>query len=135
MHLIEVGMKITVVMKNAIQISGTVVQWHNNATSILDLANGDRWIIPRTADDVMLIKIIAEQKKELANLEIEKTELEEEFKETYNQPISDLRLKNLAELKALMNKQEKDIIAQKLKSHEISEVKPVKYEYPNIFKK
>jgi hypothetical protein len=63
-------------------------------------------------------------------------ELQAEFEEVLEQPSSDPnRIKRLADLRIMMAEADRKIIEDKLKDHNINEVKKVEYGYPGFFKK
>jgi hypothetical protein len=130
MQHIAKGTQIIAVMNNAIQIAGVVEVW-SEQESILMLKDGSKWIIHNTAKDVMLTKLVV-MEPSLKETQNERHALQEEFEEACQAASDDLRVKKLAELKILLNNQEKQIISQKLREHEITEVKPVQYEQPRF---
>lgn len=129
------GQYVKVIFRNGAQAEGYVVSW-SDQKSVLTSSDGQSFfIIQKTTEDVMAVKIILEEIKALPQLEVELDEIEEKFEEVYTQPSdSDLRLKNLAQLKAAMVEQEKKIVAEKLKSHTFSGVRKTNYEH-GFFKK
>lgn len=61
-------------------------------------------------------------------------ETDQEFEKILKEPFSEEKPKKLAELKILMSKAEKDIVANQLKNHTIADIKKVNYGIPNIKK-
>lgn len=116
------GQQIRCVLRNNLIIDGIVDSWSDGKSVLRSKDGTSISIIQHTAQDIVVVKIIL---KEAAQI---KTELEEAFEKIYESPSEDeLRLKNLAELKNLMNEQEKKIVAEKLKDHHIDGVRKVTY--------
>ena len=131
--LVKKDDRVKVVLRNSIQVDGIVESWSEQESVLLLEDGSGKMIITKTSEDVMLIKIISTPTIE--ELEEEKEELAERFDETYLEPSDDgLRLKKLADLRKELDQQDKKIISEKLKSHSITEVRPVRYE-SHIFKK
>ncbi len=152
----EVGQHIKVILKNNTVVEGIVEEWFNNYVKLKSLDEKSILIIPHPNEDIMLIKIFLSPefpKLEFVKLkkddgtEVETTpeanrvlgeiaSLEEQFQETLKLPSDNPdRLKTLAELKRLMNEQEKKIISEKVKNHYIDGTRKVQYGLPNFFKK
>jgi sRNA-binding regulator protein Hfq len=126
----QVGQFVRLFFRNGIQLEGIIEKW-SNAESVLKPNNDEnRLLIMQTKQDVMICKIIANH---VAPEELPKklNELVSQFQEVYEQPSNDdLRTKSLAQLKMAMNKQEKQIIANKLKQHTPSNITRVNYGNP-----
>lgn len=152
----EVGQHIKVILKNNTVVEGIVEEWFNNYVKLKSLDEKSILIIPHPNEDIMLIKVFLTPefpKLEFVKLkkddgtEIETTpeahrvlnevaSLEEQFQETLKLPSDNPdRLKTLAELKRLMNEQEKKIVSEKVKNHYIDGTRKVQYGYPGFFKK
>ena len=138
--------KVKVLLSGNIVIEGTVKSWNANSVHLISLDGKSTSIITHPDEDIRVIKVLHESEdskeekevkpKSIDSLVQEKTALEQKFDETYKQPSNeDLRLKNLVNLKKELIKQEKEIVANKLKEHTIEEVRKVKYEQPGFFKK
>lgn len=128
--MIQAGQQVVVFFRTGIELIGTVDMWSDDK-SILTVDN-NAYIIMKTAEDVMMVRIM--QQNSIKPVEVaqeEMRELEEEFQEIYEEPSdNDLRLKKLADLKTMMIDQEKKIIAEKIRSHTISDAQKVKYGNP-----
>jgi len=122
------GQHIKCVLRNNLIIDGIVDSWSDDKSVLLSRDGASASVIQHTLQDVVVIKII------FKNLLQTKESLEQKFNETLSNPSDDLRLKNLAELKTLMIEQEKKIISEKLKDHQIGNVRKVEYEQPRFFK-
>jgi hypothetical protein len=137
---------VKILLRNNTIVEGIVEEWYGNVVKLQSLDDKSYVIIPHPEEDIVLIKVfpaesgevVEEKESELSLPEPEevKTELEEKFEQVYEQPSGDpVRDKNMAELKTLMAEQDKQIIINKLKDHNIGDVKKVKYGYPGFFKK
>jgi DNA-binding NtrC family response regulator len=136
---------VKILLRNNTIVEGIVQEWYGNVVKLQSLDDKSYVIIPHPEEDIILIKVLLEEVSEENAEETEpeppapeavQTELEEQFQKVYEQPSGDpLREKNLAELKTMMAAQERQIIADKLKSHHLGETKKVKYGYPGFFKK
>lgn len=120
---------VKLLLNNNIIVEGVVQEWSTDSVKLLSLDKKSISIITHPNEDIRVIKIIND------NIIKNNSELEKEIKETYEQPSNDLRLKSLVELKKELIRQEKEIVASKLNTHNIGEVKEVKYEQPRFFKK
>ena len=139
----EVGQHVKCILKNNTIVEGTIENWEPNEVVLLSLDGESKLIITHPADDIVLIKLfLSPQKNKIhttSNPEI--TELDRKFKELQESPggvYDDSRNKNLADLKIELHKQEREIIAKKLKNHYANQnapVRKVKYDYPRFFQK
>jgi len=130
MNLIQKGQHVKCVLKNNLLLDGIVESWSDTISVIKSMDGLHSNIILNTLRDVIVVKIIHKHPAQF------KTELEQQFTETVLAPSDDeLRLKKMAELKSLLVEQEKKIITDKLRSHHVSEVKKVNYEFPRFRQK
>lgn len=116
----EVGQSVSVIFKNGTQVSGEVVSWSNQISVIESKEKAYRIIIYNTADEVQFIKIT-----------FVKSEFER-IKEIPKKTQVDIR--NIAELKKELNKQELEDIKEKFSSHSINGFGQVAYESINFSK-
>jgi hypothetical protein len=124
------GQHIHILFKNGTNINGIVELWSDKESHLKSISGNNDIIIFNTIENVMMVILNKEKQAE------EKKELSKKFEATYNAPSDDdLRNKNLADLKNLLNQQEKEIIIEKLSSHHITDVAGVKYGVPGFFKK
>lgn len=119
---------------NNIIIEGVVQDWSDTSVKLLSLDGSSISIITHPEDDIRVIKLVNEALKK-DGIKNNHVELEKKIDSTYQTTDDELRLKTLVELKKDLIKQEKEIIANKLKNHNITEVKEVQYEQPRFFKK
>jgi hypothetical protein len=127
----QIGQHIRCLLRNNLIIDGIVESWSDAKSVLRSLDNSSVSIIQHSSQDIVVIKIILKEPEKL------KSDLSSQFEEEYAKPSNDqLRLKNMAELKTLLNEQEKKIIAEKLKEHHVNDdVKKVTYGTPGFFKK
>jgi len=137
----KTGQHIKCLLRNNIFVEGILEEWLGNMVQLKSL--DERSVIVITdPKDIMMFKVFLEETEE----EIEEvsnpveltpqTELEQEFQAVYEQPSeSPTRTKSLAELRALMAEEERQMIVNKLRNHHIGETRKVKYGYPGFFKK
>ena len=133
---------VQILLQNNMILEGVVKYWDNNQVIIVSLDDQSASVILHPKEDIRIVKIL--KNTVLSDIPVKPAEdpeqqlknIENKFKETYQAPSdNDLRLKNLVDLKSELIRQEKLIIANKLKEHTIGEVKAVKYEQPRLFKK
>lgn len=119
------------ILNNGIVLEGIIKEWNDQFVRLISLDETSSSFITHPKEDIRVIKILHDKENE------EKlSELEEKFEEIYQQPSeNELRVKNLAELKSELIKQDKKIIAQKLREHYISGARKVEYGQPRFFKK
>jgi hypothetical protein len=119
-------------------VEGYVEFWDSTQVQLKSLDNKSILIINHPDDGISVIKIMLnEPQKETIKPELIKqenlTDLDKQFKQTYDQPSGDdLRTKKLAELRILQAEQEKKIVSEKLRQHHIAEVRKVTYGYPRF---
>lgn len=124
------GNHIKCLMRNNLVLEGIVELWSNDQSILRSLDGTSVSIVQHPAQDIVVIKIILKEPTQI------KKELEVKFEEEFNKPSDDdLRVKNMVELKTMLNEQEKKIVAEKLKSHHIGEVKRTSYGQPGFFSK
>lgn len=126
---------VKIFFKNNIQVEGYVESWSSNVC-VLKSENNSLLVIQNLTDDVLMF-IISETEKPksevIQSFEKEKNIIQEKFEETKTLKEPELqKIKKLAELKMLLNQQEKKIIQEKLKDHTISNVKETIYGKPRF---
>lgn len=132
------GDRVKCLLRNNTLAEGIVKIWDNNLVQLLSFDEQSLLIIHHPQDDIILTKIIlcydpSPHKDKVVPIN---NELEQQFEKAYEEPSNKpFRLQKLTELRALLAEQDKNIIANKLKVHSISDVRKVKYEYPGIFSK
>jgi len=144
----ETGQHVKCILRNGIVAEGIVEEWYGNFARLKSLDDESLIIIPHPTEDIMLIKIILDRPKSQAEevrdkivAHSEKQKLEQRFEEvhqTMTDPHDHDALKTLAELRNEMAKQDRKIVAEKLREHRPSPYKPstTPYHYaPVIYKK
>lgn len=141
------GKQVKLLLQGGIVIEGFVKSWNANSVHLNSLDGKSTSIITHPDEDIRVIKVMHDIHvssslidQALSNVPVKPspniTELEQKLDEAYNLPSEDeLRIKTIAELKKELIKQEKEIIANKLRSHHVGEVRKVQYEQPGFFKK
>ena len=130
----QVGQYVKIVFRNATQAEGVVESWSDEATILRSPDKKSVFIIQRTAEDVMAVKIILDYSG-FTSLEKKLEETKEKFQQVYEQPSADdLRIKSMAQLKTAMIEQERKILAERMKEHRATGIK-TNYQHPNFFQK
>lgn len=130
----QVGQYVKIVFRNATQAEGVVESWSDEATILRSPDNKSVFIIQRTAEDVMAVKIILDYSG-FTSLEEKLNQTKEKFQQVYEQPSADdLRIKSMAQLKTAMIEQERKILAEKMKEHRPTGLKS-NYRRPDFFQK
>lgn len=131
---IEKGLYAVVFFNDLTQIEGIVESWSDKESIIVAKDNQSKFIIFNTERDIKGVKIRYDMP--VPKLEKKFEETVAQFKEVYQAPSQDeLRTKNLAQLKSLMNEQEKKIIAERLKDHTPSNPGLPSYGLPSFISK
>lgn len=152
----EIGKRVRVLFRNGMGIDGIVEEWFGNYAQLKSTSDESTIIITNPTQDIMVIKILPDEIPEeitepqepvIIPMGREPRSPAEVFRnppkfssdtpadefarvlEDIPDPTSDARNKSLAELKIMMNEQEKKIIAQKLKTHIPSGYVPHKPNY------
>jgi hypothetical protein len=131
-----INKKIKILFKTGISVEGIVQSWEPNNYLIKSLDNKSIFIIQNPSEDTLAIVVSLEDfiKPEinLKESSILDVQLAEEDNKIYD---PNLRTKKLAELYKESIMQEREIVANKFKSHSIGENKQVEYGLPGFFKK
>ena len=116
------GHYVKIIFRNGSQAEGYVESWSDKQSILKSVEGESYFLIQKTVEDVMAIKIILENAPVPQNvLEDKLEEYQQEIEQVYKQPSSnDLRVKNLAQLKCAMIEQERKITASKLRQHTVS---------------
>lgn len=139
------GKKVRLLLQGNIIIEGVVKSWSSSSVHLISSDGKSTSIITHPNEDIRVIKVIHEDvvREQIQEETLEKSspqeslnEIKEKFNETYNLSSDDeFRMKNLIELRKELIKQEKEVIASKLRDHHVGEVREVRYEQPGFFKK
>lgn len=131
---LEPGQYVRIIFRNSMQMEGVIESWSEEESILVPPEGTDKFIIFHTEQDVLGVKVCQELPAKKKHKKFE--EIVNQFKEVQETPSADdLRLQNLAQLKILMNEQEKKIISEKVRDHNISNVRQTQYGFPGITKK
>ena len=140
--MIEPGLYVKLIFRNGTQAEGIVESWSDDISILVSVDNLSKFVVLHTSEDLLGVKVCLEEPEALEEAETSFQETVEHFKEMYDAPSADdssepdlNRVHNLAQLKMLMNEQEKKIVAGKLKEHTVSEVRSSQYGIPSFIKK
>ena len=138
--MINKGDYIQCFLNSSALVEGLVEEFNDDFIKLLCEDKSSYIIIYNPKENITFIKVskpkpLLSQLKDNEEFNILNKEFEDELN-NIPQNTEELDLKNakLAQLKILLNKKEKEIIFNKLKSHSPGEIKGVKYEQPR-FKK
>lgn len=132
---------VKILLRNNTVAEGIVKEW-GDSIKLQSLDEQSYMIILHPKEDIILFKVFLkdnlEEIKMSAEEELEenKSELENRFQQTLEQPSDDpARIKSLAELRVLLAQEDRQIIANKLKQHYIGQPKKVEYGSPRFLTK
>lgn len=148
------GLQVKCLLKNSTLIEGIVEVWNDQFVQLKSLDQENILFIHRPNEEIVFTKIIMvknninnkednenyktvplnQQSWSLKVFNHQKENLEQKFQEELVKPSSNLRIKTLADLKKELNKQDKKIIKEKLKEHQITDA-PNRVEYFSFLKK
>lgn len=139
----ETGQHVKCLLRNNSIAEGIVVEWFNNYAKLRSLDGESILIIHHPDQDIILTKIVLENQPKSFAEAMKKREqkkvleeiVKDSQKENVSNPFDSDHNKSLAELHLELAKQEREIIAKKLKNHHIDGTKKVEYGYPGFFKK
>ncbi len=133
--IFEIGQHVKCVLTNSSVVEGTVTEFCDDYLKLKSLDDNDLFIINNPRQNIVVTKISL-NKEVKSKLIHDKKELEKRFQEIHNKPSDDkLRNTNLAKLKMMLIEQERKIVSEAVKNHNIGEVKQTKYVSPDFFKK
>ncbi len=118
----QTGQHVKCILRNGAIAEGIVEEWFNNVVQLKSLDGESVLIITHPAEDIMLIKILLDKAPEVEVPEDGPTEEEADaFASQFDEPPTDYNkpdeVKSLAELRIEKAKQERRIIAEKLREH------------------
>lgn len=147
------GQHVKCLMKNNTIAEGIVEEWYDNYVKLKAIDGKSYLIIHRPGEDIMLTKVMLDENSE-ENPEPEEgpkpnkprptgpqLTLEEAFQQLSSEEDEEaldmqaLDAKSKAELQVQLAKQEREIMAAKLRDHSVEGPKKVMYGYPGLFKK
>lgn len=128
---------VKILFRNGNSVEGIVEVWEDGSYILRSLDGKSILIIQDPVQDIMAIKVMLDSQEEI--------EMPEEIARQSTIPAppqpsveiaepsnDDLRHKKLAELRIAAIAHEKMMVAEKLRSHHISNTMPVKYTFPNL---
>ncbi len=141
--MIESGKHVKIILRNGAMAEGIVEEWYANEVKLKSLDGESILIITHPAEDIMLIKVFLEklpeeEPEDYGPTEEEVREFEGSFQEVADttDPFDPDQVKSLAQLRIDLIKQDKKIVAEKLKNHQPSTGPgKVQYGYPGLGKK
>jgi len=138
----QTGQHVKVILRNGAIAEGIVEEWFANTVQLRSLDNESILIISHPAEDIMLIKVMLDKPEEEAEPESgptieEVNDFEAQFQEAADStdPHDVDDIKSLAQLRIELNKQERRIIAEKLKDHRPGRAyqpSTTPYHYPSV---
>lgn len=131
---VPLGTLVTVSLSNGQVLTGNVENWSTENISLRTAPTAGITIILHPERDIVFI-YFKENMKENIQPPPFLEESDQEFEAVLKEPFSDLKVKKLAELRILRSNIEKDIVANKLRTHSVSGVKKANYGLPEFFKK
>jgi sRNA-binding regulator protein Hfq len=145
---IEPNQEVKILFRNGTSVEGVVLVWDKEY--ILKSRDGKSiLIIQNPEQDIMAIKVILNtaepktknnyeygvKKNVKPTIETSKVVTEDDDPDSLQRFAMDLRAAKLAELRIAAAEEERKAISEKLKSHNIGEVKQTNYGYPSILNK
>jgi hypothetical protein len=141
----QTGQHVKVILRNGAIAEGIVEEWLANTVQLKSLDGESILIITHPTEDIMLIKVMLDKPEEV---EVEPESTQEEVRDFDSQfqeaakttdPNDVDAVKSLAQLRIELNKQERRIIAEKLKDHRPSkgayQPSTTPYHYPSVVTK
>jgi len=142
------GTHVKCLLRNNTVAEGIVEEWYNNYVKLKSIDGKSYLIIHHPNEDIVLTKVVVEEipedspepdptptPKSQAALITEKIHLRRAKPRDSGADEQTLDAMTKAELQVELAKQEREIIANKLRDHNLTDVKKVKYGYPGFFKK
>jgi hypothetical protein len=125
----EIDQHVIFYLQNNISIEG-IIEFYSEEEAILTSLNGlSKLIIPHPERDIVFAKIVLESLKKQPLSEI-KEKISTEIREVLKEPNEDLRGKSIRHLKALVAEQDRKIMVERIKNHQLGEPRIVDYVYP-----
>lgn len=128
----QAGQQVKIIFRNGTVVEGVVNVWENNTVELKSLDDKSVLIISHPAEDIMMIKVSLEHEEppfKMVDKKINDAWKDAVDKTDHRDPE---QIKTLAELRVELNKQEKEIIAKKLREHRPSHSPQIgPYHYPS----
>jgi hypothetical protein len=122
--MFEKGQHVKILLINNSLIEGIIEDYNSKLIKLKSLYEDSFLFIHHPERDIIMTKIMLHE----TNI----PKIEQEIKDVIDSPSSDLRIKKLAELRIEMAQQEKKIISEKLKDHEVGSITIPNYSSPFI---
>lgn len=132
--ILSPGQHVKCILRNSTVIEGIVESWTTQQVQLKSLDQKSLLIIHHPAEDIVLTKVLLqvdEIPQQFESVEIQPPTVADEEK---LDPMA-LRAKSIVELKIELARQERDIIAKKMKDHHPEAPRKVQYGYPQFLKK
>lgn len=126
--MFEKGQHIKILLTNNNLIEGIVEEYNDKLIKLKSLDDESFLFIHHPTRDIVMTKLVL---KDIVR-HVSPEKIEDEIQEVIQSPSSDLRIKKLAELRVELAEQEKRIVSEKLRDHQISSPFPVNYKSPFI---
>lgn len=124
------GQEVKLIFHNNTVIQGIVYSWDNTQAVLKTNTDQSFLIVNHPEHDIMLTVILPAKISDATAPTIIKEKIQETLEQFLPQ---DLKTKRLSELHLLKIQSEKEITANKLKSHLANGLKPIKYQMPSFF--
>lgn len=127
--IVEKSKHVICCLKNNALLEGTVESWSDEEVVLLSLDTMSRLIILNPKQDIVFVKIILESLKQKKLPEL-KQQISQELGEVLQEEDTDLKNESIQHLKALVVEQERKIIKEKTKDHQLGQPRSISYYYP-----
>lgn len=127
--ILEKSQHVICCLKNNAVLEGTVENWSDEEVVLLSLDGQSQLIITHPKDDIIFVKIILHSFRNKKVSEI-KNEISKELKCALEEKDEDLKTKSVHRLKSLLIEQDKKIIKEKTKDHQLGQPRIVEYHHP-----
>ncbi len=129
--MIKKGDYIKCYLVSSALVEGNVEEYNDNLIKLSSKEDNSFILIFNPKRDIVFVKVCAPK--------VTYDNLSEQFQEELkvvpkNEQELDSKNMKLAQLKIMLNKKEKEILANKLKEHTVGQIKEVKYEQPRFTK-
>lgn len=140
--MIPENSRVKILLRNNTIAEGIVQEW-GEIVKLQSFNKQSYMIVLHPKEDIILVKVFSEDATEEVDVVLEKqplenvkNELEQKFQQVVDQPSDDpTRMESLVELRKLLVQQDRQILANKLKSHHIGQTRKVEYGSPRFFAK
>lgn len=131
----DIGSHVKCLMKNNTIAEGIVEEWTGNHVKLLALDKQSYMIIHNPNEDIMLTKVMLDDNSEELPAAPPPAPVAPKMQEDESIDPVALNAMSKAELHVELAKQEREIVAAKLRDHHVGDVKKVKYGQPGFLPK